>query len=202
MMLFAHTGITLGIALLPQQALRRFKSAPDEASEVTSADGSSIRFRRLAFLTSPPDYRLVLLGSMLPDIIDKPLGTWLLLDSLSSGRIYAHTLLFSSVLFAIGILFYRSRGWTGGMWLGIGSLVHVALDQIWRAPSTLFWPAYGWSFPVDNTEGWVKAVFVNMFEDPTVYVPEIIGFLVLSTFFVHLVRRRILVHLLKTGAAA
>ena len=201
-MLFAHTGIALGIAWLPQQALHRFKPAPAEDSKVAPADGPSTRFRRFAFLTSPPDYRLVLLGSMLPDIIDKPLGTWLLVDSLSSGRIYAHTLLFSSVLFAMGVLLYRSRGWTGGIWLAIGCLVHVALDQIWRTPSTLFWPAYGWSFPADNTEGWVKAVFVHMFEDPGVYVPEIIGFLVLSVFALNLVRRGALCHFLKTGAAA
>ena len=44
------------------------------------------------------DYRLVLLGSMLPDIIDKPLGGFIFKDALGSGRIYAHTLIFLLLL--------------------------------------------------------------------------------------------------------
>jgi len=37
------------------------------------------------------DYRLVLVGSMLPDIIDKPLGGLVFREALESGRTYCHT---------------------------------------------------------------------------------------------------------------
>ena len=42
----------------------------------------------------PIDYRLVAAGTNLPDLIDKPLGIYLLGRQLGSGRIYGHTLLF------------------------------------------------------------------------------------------------------------
>jgi GTP-binding protein len=70
MLLFAHTGITLGTAkVMARAAGWREKGLPAQL-----------------------DYRLVLIGSMLPDLIDKPLGGVIL--PLGNGRIYSHTLLF------------------------------------------------------------------------------------------------------------
>src|SRR5438132_5176364 len=43
------------------------------------------------------DYRLVLLGSILPDVIDKPLAFLLSLE----GRLWAHTFLVVFVFFAV-----------------------------------------------------------------------------------------------------
>ena len=50
------------------------------------------------------DLAFVLLGSMLPDIIDKPLGT-ILFGTPAMGRIFAHTLLFLLLLAAVAIYF-------------------------------------------------------------------------------------------------
>lgn len=199
MMLFAHTGIALGIAWLPHQALRA-RQVSEKRVAPTSAAGRMKS--RLALFAAEPDYRLVLLGSMLPDIIDKPLGTWLLVDTLSNGRIYAHTLLLSLVLAALGIYLGLARRGSGWLWLAIGSMVHLALDQMWRSPGTLFWPLYGLKFPAVDTNGWVERVFLNMLREPSVYVPEIIGALVLLAFFVNLVRRGRLFGFLRTGEAA
>ena len=55
----------------------------------------------------PIDYRLVAAGAILPDLIDKPLGIYLLRRQLGSGRIYGHTLLFGLVLVAGGSLLDR-----------------------------------------------------------------------------------------------
>ncbi len=43
----------------------------------------------------PTDYRLVAVGAMLPDVVDKPLGIYLLRRQLRNGRVYGHTLLLS-----------------------------------------------------------------------------------------------------------
>jgi hypothetical protein len=51
------------------------------------------------------DYRLVLIASILPDIIDKPLGGVILKESVGNGRIYAHTFLFLLFLFGLGMFF-------------------------------------------------------------------------------------------------
>ena len=96
------------------------------------------------------DYRLILLGSMLPDIIDKPLGIWLL----DTGRSIGHTLVFGSVLVAAGFTLYAWRCSTGLLGLSFASVIHLVLDQMWLAPRTLLWPAYGWSFERGDVEEW------------------------------------------------
>jgi hypothetical protein len=48
-------------------------------------------------------YGLLLLGSMLPDIIDKLVGMWLWPDDISNGRIFSHTLLLSIIILAAGV---------------------------------------------------------------------------------------------------
>ncbi|RNI15777.1 hypothetical protein EFE42_00600 [Methanohalophilus sp. RSK] len=44
------------------------------------------------------NYWYVIIGSMLPDIIDKVIGRVLFADTFASGRIFAHSLLFVVVL--------------------------------------------------------------------------------------------------------
>ena len=58
---------------------------------------------------------------MLPDLIDKPLGIYLLRRQLSSGRIYGHALLLVSVLCwaarywpTADVTGFRALGWESG----------------------------------------------------------------------------------------
>ena len=51
----------------------------------------------------PIDYRAVLVGSILPDIIDKPIGAYLFRSTFHNSRIFAHTLLFSVLLMLMGV---------------------------------------------------------------------------------------------------
>ncbi len=109
MLFFGHTGITAGIFYLASKIRRAGKI----------------------------DYRLVIIGALLPDIIDKPLG--LVILSYGNGRIIAHTLLFA--LCATAIAFYkkdmRLYALSGGTWL------HLILDSMWLFPVTLLWPFLG-----------------------------------------------------------
>lgn len=157
MLLFAHTGITLGTTKV-------------------LARGTGWRGRGLpAWL----DYRLVLIGSMLPDLIDKPLGGVIL--SLGNGRIYAHTLVFLLVLLGAGILIWYWKGHMGGLVLAGGGAFHHLLDKMWQNPDTYFWPLYGWGFPRGDAGTWV-ARWLAKLADPAVLIPEIIGFLILVVF--------------------
>src|SRR3989304_7079224 len=85
------------------------------------------------------DYRLVLFGALLPDLIDKPLGALLDLDA----RLWAHTLFFVGVVLAASAV-PRARLLFS---VGIGILTHLLLDRIWEQPSVGLWAALGWSFP-------------------------------------------------------
>jgi hypothetical protein len=93
------------------------------------------------------DYRLVALGALLPDLIDKPLG-WILLRKFFQGNdhLFGHALLFGSTITLAGLRRYAHGGGSELLAVGVGSLAHLALDPLAKAPQTLFWPLRGWSF--------------------------------------------------------
>lgn len=83
------------------------------------------------------------IGSVLPDLIDKPLGHLLFAGSFGYGRIYAHTLLFFGILLIIGIFLWKYRQSVFFFGLAAGVLSHQVLDQLWTRPATWYWPIFG-----------------------------------------------------------
>jgi len=118
------------------------------------------------------DYRLVLFGAILPDLIDKPLAYVTGLDS----RIWAHTFLF---LFAILALSFVPM-LRGLRLVGFGVASHLLLDLIWNQPAVVWYPAYGWSFPMAPFDAarWLD----TLLHDPYVQAGEIVGLAVLIAF--------------------
>lgn len=145
------------------------------------------------------DYRLLLVGSMLPDIIDKPLGMWLLRESLSSGRIFGHTLLLAGLLAGVGVYLYLRHRRVGTLTLALGTVAHLILDEMWRTPTTFLWPLYGWSFPQEDIEGWLPGLFNSMLTEPAAYTAEIIGAALLALFFGRIIWYRRLTCFLRNG---
>jgi len=125
-----------------------------------------------------PDLALVALGSLLPDIIDKPLG-YLVFGTPAMGRTIAHTLIFLICLATIAILF-NSRGLYS---LSGGVLAHLILDSMWNSPDTLFWPLLG-RFPIVThmeTADYL-AMLMHALYNPYVAVPECLGLAYLIYF--------------------
>jgi hypothetical protein len=120
----------------------------------------------------PVDYRLALLGAILPDLIDKPLGAALGLES----RLWGHTLVFlAAVLVACAVPSLRSL-----VAVALGVATHLVLDRIWEVPWVLLWPAFGLGFPPDETNLWnLLQVLVS---DPIVIGGEIAGATILLLF--------------------
>ncbi len=147
------------------------------------------------------DYRLILLGSMLPDVIDKPLGIWLLRDALSNGRVFAHTLLFAVLLLAVGVYVYVSRRNLNLLCLSFGNIAHLGLDEMWLTPGTLLWPFYGCNFERHDVSRWLETQLMALGTEPKVYLSEVVGALLLALFFFSLVRRGRLHSFLRTGEA-
>jgi membrane-bound metal-dependent hydrolase YbcI (DUF457 family) len=137
MLFFGHLGITLGIAVLGMQF---YKIEPT---------------RKL--------YGAILLGAVLPDLIDKPIGEILLADSLSNGRLMAHTLLFAGICALIGLALYRRRSDPSGLALSGAVLLHLGEDQMWRIPETLFFPLFGLAFPQGIVEAHWWEYFIAAF---------------------------------------
>ncbi len=117
------------------------------------------------------DLSYLALGSMLPDIIDKPLGL-VIFGTPAMGRTVAHTFLFLLIITLLAIYFHdlRIASISGGV------LAHLVLDFMWRSPVTLFWPLLG-NFPVNTETGTFGYFHQLLFElrDPSVLVPEVLG---------------------------
>jgi hypothetical protein len=114
------------------------------------------------------DYRLVLVGTLLPDLIDKPLGLLLGLE----GRLWAHTLLFLVGLLAVSRI-PRIRGL---QWVGFGVATHLLLDQIWQSPNVALWPFDGPFLPATfNPLSYVHTLLTN----PYVGFGEVLGAVIL-----------------------
>jgi inner membrane protein len=122
--------------------------------------------------TGRVDYRLVLFGTILPDLIDKPLGYVLGLE----GRIWAHTFVF---LYAILALSFLPRLWDLRL-VGFGVATHFLLDRLWETPRIILYPAYGWAFnpAIFDSGRW----FDTLFHDPYVQAGEIVGAAILILF--------------------
>lgn len=133
-------------------------------------------------------YGYVVVGAMLPDIIDKPLGMVLFADIFGSGRIFAHALVFVVLLGAIGHHQYKLKGDSRLLVLAGGSLVHQLLDSMWESPATFLWPLMGFSFERLEEYGsfgqYLTNIYGNLGEPAflALVVTEITGFTIIVLF--------------------
>lgn len=111
--------------------------------------GGAILLFRYIYRDPKVDIRFLVLGAVLPNLIDKPLGT-IIAPSLGADRLIGHSLLFGTALMSIALLVTR-RGRKRRRWMAvaIGALIHLLLDGMWASGETLLWPFLG----LDFTEG-------------------------------------------------
>ena len=190
MLVLAHAGITLGAAVLAR-GIKAERPAPASLAGKASS--------WLAGLVKHVDIRLLFTGALLPDIIDKPLGQLILRDSISNGRIFAHTLLFLVIITLAGLYLYSKRQQLWLLVIAFGVFMHLVLDAMWQAPRTLLWPLYGFAFPREDLADWVPETLLALVKNPAVYIPEIIGGIILVWFALFLRRRRKAVAFIKHG---
>ncbi len=135
---------------------------------------------RIASVGRQIDLRVLLVGSLLPDIIDKPVGR--LAFGTFGCRLFSHSLLFLMVIAFAGLCLYLSRHKSWLLVLGFGILIHLVLDTMWLDVHTLLWPLQGSSFPAVERTGWEQGVLHKLFTLPSVYVPELLGVAILAHF--------------------
>jgi hypothetical protein len=200
MLILGHAGIALGAAVLLDRALSKSdlvvnrqdysKEQPQSSSTLVRAQSfmSGNTGAHLASLVKQIDIRVLLIGSLLPDIIDKPIGLYLFRSTFSTGRIFCHTLLFLILITIAGIYLYKSRTKVWLLVLSFGTLIHLLLDQMWLVPRTLLWPVYGFHFPPEDVSEWGRQMLHALRMDPGTYVPEIVGGVILAWFIWTLAR--------------
>lgn len=195
MLLLGHAGVTVGTAIWLNSA---FSAAKKKARGQQPYPGVTTKDQApnngifyLDFFGFPVDIRLLLIASLLPDIIDKPVGQLFFRDIFSNGRIFSHTLLFPVLLSLIGLYLLQSRRKIWLIVLAFGSFMHLILDQMWLEPHTLFWPLYGFTFKQIDLAYWLQNEAVrNLATNPAVYISELVGATILICFMVARLRHR------------
>jgi hypothetical protein len=214
MLLMAHTGIAVGAASLIEQAVNiinrvlpgetGYRSKPlldcpaadncDAKTTTASQAENTATSQRHIFQI---DYRFILLGSMLPDLIDKPMGVLLSPIYVTNGRLITHTLLFLIIMVCLGSIIAVKQRKLWGLYIIFGVLVHLVLDSMWLEPVVLFWPALGFSFPQTPGTGWdawileaLKTWRDMLFLEPQTYMPEIAGSIILIYFAAGIIIRK------------
>ena len=214
MLVFAHVGFALAGALVLDAVVsrRHCPTSPVEVDSATSPQTSRSPGRffaapaaRLESLADLIDIRLLFLGALLPDIIDKPIGRVFFEGTFENGRIFAHTLVFLVVLTLVGLYLYRKRGSTAVLALSFGVMTHLLLDAMWQLPQTLLWPMYGLSFDRYYTDlySWsgIQRALEEVLARPIIVLPELIGAVVVIWFLWRLVKTRHLYAFLRYGRA-
>jgi inner membrane protein len=201
MQLFAHVGITLGSAWVLQKAAGRIrrgilKRKPEYIAAANFGESTTEVDSSQASTANWLDYRFLLLGSLLPDIIDKPLG----IIFLGNGRAFCHTLFFTLLILAAGIYFFLVRKKSAIFCIALGCVAHVLLDSMWLNQVTFFWPLFGWSFPHSDISigPWLERTFHNLLTQPSYYVPEAIGAIMLVFVYVDFMRKGKVSRLIKS----
>lgn len=141
--------------------------------------GATIAIARYTFRDDRMDIRMLVLGALLPDLIDTPIGL-LFYDRLGGVRLATHGLVLASLVM-VGVVFSTRRGRPRKMWmpLAIGLLFHLLLDAMWLDPETLWWPFLGWDF---TAAGPVTAAdyIRDVITDWRTWLTEILGLLYLA----------------------
>jgi hypothetical protein len=103
-----------------------------------------------------------IIGAILPDLFDKPLGHIFLADSIGHGRIYCHTLCFLMILslIALGIL-WRYRSWALPL-VCTGIAAHQIADTMWEVPANWLYPFLGPFIRESYSDYWLSSLLAEI----------------------------------------
>ena len=112
-------------------------------------------------------------GSVLPDLIDKPLGHILLAGTVNFGRIYFHSLIFLLAFFILGYLVWWKYRSFIGFAVALGVLSHQALDLMWAEYWNWLWPFFG-PFRGDSIENFFQYGLIEEITNPSEWLAAIV----------------------------
>ncbi len=128
------------------------------------------------------DYRFVLAGALLPDLVDGLLGLFLFEGP--AGRWAAHSILAVIVVSVAIIVGLRGERRLAVFGVGVGWLVHLVADGMWNAPETFFWPAFGGSFSESPAEPYSWDLLANPLDHLSTWGAEAVGAALLVWFWI------------------
>jgi hypothetical protein len=128
------------------------------------------------------DYRFVLLGAVLPDVVDGLLGLFFF-DG-PEGRWIAHSMLAVIVVGTAIVVGLRAEARLRVFGVAVGWLLHLVADGMWQAPRTFLWPAFGTKFATKPIEPYSWDLFAHPFDHLGTWGAELVGVAILTWFWV------------------
>lgn len=137
--------------------------------------GGALWLFRWIFRDPKVDVRFFLLGAILPDLVDMPVGTIFFADRYSTGELWFHSLIIPTIYMIVVLLATRrGRRRRAYMALGIGWLLHILLDGMWVDQEVFLWPFFGLEIPPGEAPYWPLA-WERAMSDPWRWIKEGIG---------------------------
>jgi membrane-bound metal-dependent hydrolase YbcI (DUF457 family) len=128
------------------------------------------------------DLRYLLVGSLLPDLLDKFLYLVVVTDS---SRTYGHTLLLGVLTLFIVMFITNKENSNRKSYLlvPIALFFHLLLDEMWLFKETLFWPIFDGQFSqhISSADSLLE-LFIISINKTEILIKEFIG--VVCLFFV------------------
>ena len=115
MFIFGHVGITLGAATAVNAVVNKLQFAPEkqQSEDDNALAASKIKDKKTSISTRLGldslsrflDIRILMIGALVPDIIDKPLSFL----GFGNGRSITHTLIVFLIVLSIALFLYASK---------------------------------------------------------------------------------------------
>lgn len=136
--------------------------------------GGAIFLFRSVFRDPKADLRFLVAGVLAPDLIDLTVGTLLLAERYSSGRLAFHALV-APVSAGLLVMAVVRRGRRRRQWLAfvIGMFFHLLLEGMWVDTNVFLWPLAG-DFPAGPNPYWVL-LGDRLWSDPWRWVRDLAG---------------------------
>jgi len=160
---------------------------------------AAVRMLEISLRLRQIDYRIVIVSSLLPDIIDKSLLKLLESSFTYESRAIGHSLAF---LGFIGIIMAMHWLWTKNVWLlpvFLGILFHDIFDVMWLHPGIFFWPIEGWQFPAPTNEAWLGTFQFGWYKIQQRDVFDNISVWILLYFFMKVALKGKILEFIRTG---
>jgi len=98
-----------------------------------------------------------------------------------------------------GFYLYRLNKMNWLIILSFCTFMHLIIDQMWQTPQTLFWPLFGFAFPREDTTNWIPNIFHALVTKPEVYLPELMGAVIIVWFAWILLQRKKVYYFIRWG---
>ncbi len=128
------------------------------------------------------DYRMVLIGALLPDLVDGVLG--LIWFEGAAGRWIAHSIFAAIAVTVVILLTFSGERRQSLFGIGVGWLLHLVADGMWLAPLTFLWPAFGTEFSTAPREPYSWDLFTEPLSHLSTWGGELVGLAILAWFVI------------------